>query len=36
MGFDFSFIDNYFPYYLKGAGYTLIISLKTVILGAMF
>ena len=36
MGFDFSFIDNYFPYYLKGAGYTLLISLITVLFGAMF
>lgn len=36
MGFDFSFIDNYFPYYLKGVGYTLLISLITVLFGAMF
>ena len=36
MSFDFSFVGNYFPYYLKGAGYTLLISLITVLFGAIF
>lgn len=36
MKFDFSFVPDYLPYYFEGAKYTLIISLITVIFGALF
>lgn len=36
MNFDFSFVPEYMPYYLKGVKYTLLISLITVFFGALF
>ena len=36
MGFDFSFVSKYIPYYLEGVKYTLLISLITVMFGALF
>ena len=36
MGFDFSFVPQYMPYYLEGVKYTLLISLITVLFGALF
>ena len=34
-GLDFSFLKEYFPVFLEGAKWTLIISAITVILGAL-
>ena len=36
MNLDFSFVPEYIPYYLEGVKYTLVISLITVIFGAIF
>lgn len=36
MNFDFSFVPQYIPYYLQGVKYTLLISLITVLFGALF
>ena len=36
MNFDFSFVPDYMPYYLEGVKYTLLISLITVLFGALF
>ena len=36
MNFDFSFVQNYLPYYFEGVKYTLLISLITVFFGALF
>ena len=36
MNFDFSFAPNYLPYYFEGVKYTLLISLITVLFGALF
>ena len=36
MNLDFSFVPEYMPYYLEGVRYTLLISLITVIFGAIF
>ena len=36
MNLDFSFVPEYIPYYLEGVRYTLVISLITVIFGAIF
>lgn len=36
MSLDFSFLPEYFPYYIEGVKYTLLISLITVLFGAIF
>ena len=36
MGFNFEFVPQYIPYYLEGVKYTLLISLITVLFGALF
>ena len=36
MNLDFSFVPEYIPYYLEGVKYKLVISLITVIFGAIF